>query len=266
MEATLYVSFQLFLILNMAFAVIPAAVFNYRKAINGSVLLNVSGTEEGNTNYWVFQGKFLFFEGVLARWELSDSLHLLQNKSLHIQPISLLNIGKYECIKNNETLVTYFLDVEVPPTLSVNVDGHSYHDNGETVYIPYNTTIPVSCYATGGRPAVNLSIAVDNEEISPSDSNTTTNAILYGTRFDTRITVSLLTAEETGNLSCLSSGLDYYPEQRLDVTLSTYVSLESVCPTLRGDKTYVHAGDTCTDNIYLKYYTIPGFIGLNTAS
>ncbi|PIK43967.1 hypothetical protein BSL78_19170, partial [Apostichopus japonicus] len=113
-----------------------------------------------------------------------------------------------------------------PPTLSVTVDGHSYHDNGDTLYIPYNTTISVSCYATGSRPPVNISITVDNVEISPSDSNTTTNAILNGSTFDSRMRFSLQTAEETGNISCHSSSLSYFPEQRLDVTYSTYVPPE----------------------------------------
>ncbi|PIK40545.1 putative tyrosine kinase receptor Cad96Ca [Apostichopus japonicus] len=207
----------------MAHAVIPAAVLNYRKAVNGSVLLNACHTWENNSIDWKFQNALLFFEDLLLRPEFKESLELNLNKSLYIQPISLLNIGKYECIKNHKTLLTYFLDVEVPPTLSMTVDGHSYHDNGDTLYIPYNTTIHVSCYATGSRPAVNLSITVDNVEISPSDSNTTTNAILNGTTFDTRIRFSLQTAEETGNMSCQSSSLSYYPEQRLDVTYSTYV-------------------------------------------
>ncbi|XP_071852265.1 uncharacterized protein [Apostichopus japonicus] len=223
MEATIYVSLQVVLILTMAYAAIPGSVYTYRTAVNGSVLLNVCHTEEDDTIYWKFQEDFLIVEGLLVRRELNESLHLLQNMSVYIQPISLLNIGKYECINNYETLSTYFLDVEVPPTLSMTVDGHSNHDNGDTLYIPYNTTIPVSCYATGGRPAVNLSIAVDNEEISPSDSNTTTNAILNGTTFDTRIRFSLQTAEETGNISCHSSGLSYYSEQQLDVSYTTYV-------------------------------------------
>ncbi|XP_071852256.1 uncharacterized protein [Apostichopus japonicus] len=223
MEATIYMSFRVFLIFNMAHAVIPAAVLNYRKAVNGSVLLNACHTWENNSLDWKFQNALLFFEHLLLRPEFNESLHLFQNKSLFIQPISLLNIGKYECIKNHETLQTYFLDVEVPPTLSVTVDGHSYHDNGDTFYIPYNTTISVSCYATGSRPPVNISITVDNVEISPSDSNTTTNAILNGSTFDSRMRFSLQTTEETGNISCHSSSLSYFPEQRLDVTYSTYV-------------------------------------------
>ncbi|XP_071852438.1 uncharacterized protein [Apostichopus japonicus] len=222
MEATIYVFFQVFLILNMAYSVIPASVLEYRKAFNGSVLFNVCHNEIDNTIDWKFQDRVLTFDGLLVRSPLSESLHLLQNRSLYIQPISLLNIGKYECIKNGETLLTYSLDVEVPPNLSMTVDGHSYHDSGDTLYIPYNKTIPVSCYATGGRPAVNISITVDNEEISPSDINTTTNAILNGTTFDRRIMFPLLTAEETGNLSCHSSGLSYYSEQRLEVSYSTY--------------------------------------------
>ncbi|XP_071852239.1 uncharacterized protein [Apostichopus japonicus] len=237
MEASIYVYFQVFLILNMAYSVNSAGVFNYRKAVNGSVLLNVCHNETDHKIGWKFQDKFLTFEGLLVRNPLSESLHLLHNKSLYIQPISLLNIGKYECTKNRETLLTYFLDVEVPPTLSMTVDGHSYHDNGDTLYIPHNKTIPVSCSATGSRPVVNLSITVDNEEISPSDSNTTTNAILNGTFFDTRIVFALLTAEETGNLTCYCSGLSYYLEQRLEVSYSTYVFLESVGLTLRRDNT-----------------------------
>ncbi|PIK38197.1 hypothetical protein BSL78_24964 [Apostichopus japonicus] len=220
MEAT-----YLYLILNMAYAVTPAGVLNYRKAVNGSVLLNVCYTEESNTIHWKFQENFLIIEGHLLRSELSESLHLLQNKSLYIQPISLLNVGKYECIKNHETLLTYFLDVEVPPTLSMTVDGHSYYNNGDTLYIPYNKTINVSCYATRGRPAVNLSITLDNEEISRSDINitTTTNAILNGTTFDIITLVSLQTAGHRGNISCRCSELSYFSEQRLIVSYSTYV-------------------------------------------
>ncbi|PIK47978.1 hypothetical protein BSL78_15186 [Apostichopus japonicus] len=217
MEAT-----YLYIILNVAYAVTSAGVFNYRKAVNGSVLLNVCRTEEDDTIHWKFQENFLIIEGHLLRSELNESLHLLQNKSLYIQPISLLNIGKYECIKNHETLLTYFLDVEVPPTLSMTVDGHSYHDTGDTLYIPYNKTIPASCYATGSRPAVNLSITVDNEEISPSYINTTTNASLNGTTFDSRILFSLQTEEETGHVTCHCNGFSYFSEQRLIVSYSTY--------------------------------------------
>ncbi|XP_071852435.1 uncharacterized protein [Apostichopus japonicus] len=248
MEATIYVFFQVFLILNMAYSVIPASVLEYRKAFNGSVLFNVCHNEIDNTIDWKFQDRVLTFDGLLVRSPLSESLHLLQNRSLYIQPISLLNIGKYECIKNGETLLTYSLDVEVPPNLSMTVDGHSYHDSGDTLYIPYNKTIPVSCYATGGRPAVNISITVDNEEISPSDINTTTNAILNGTTFDRRIMFPLLTAEETGNLSCHSSGLSYYSEQRLEVSYSTYV-FPQLYITVNGERTekkYVSAGENLT--------------------
>ncbi|XP_071852249.1 uncharacterized protein [Apostichopus japonicus] len=237
--ATIYVTFQLVLIFYMTYTAIPASVYTYQTVVNGSLVLNGCQTDKDDTINWKFQGRLFFFAGNLLQTNLTNSLHMLTNNSVYIKPISLLNIGKYECIKNQKTLSTYFVDIEVPPTLSMIVDGHSYHDNGDTIYIPYNKTIPVSCYAIGSRPSVNLFITVDNEEISRTDINTSTNTFLDGTTFDTTIQFALRTAEETGTLSCHSSGLSYYPGQRLDVSYSIYVFLESVDLALLCDKAYM---------------------------
>lgn len=85
-------------------------VYSYTLPIYESVLLQCGQMQ--NQIEWKFQGDLLFMGGFLLRDDLLSSVSLLQNNSLHIFPISLLHIGKYECITNKGNTSTYILDVE----------------------------------------------------------------------------------------------------------------------------------------------------------
>lgn len=85
-------------------------IYRYSVPVNDSIFLPCC--QELNQIQWQFQEDMLFLGGFLMRDDFSTSLSLQRNGSLYIYPISLLHIGKYECIKNEEKISTYFIDVE----------------------------------------------------------------------------------------------------------------------------------------------------------
>lgn len=85
-------------------------IYRYSVPVNDSIFLPCC--QELNQIQWQFQEDMLFLGGFLMLDDFSTSLSLQRNGSLYIYLISLLHIGKYECIKNEEKLSTYFIDVE----------------------------------------------------------------------------------------------------------------------------------------------------------
>lgn len=77
-----------------------------------SFLLEGCQAMEQDKIEWKFQETLLFTEGFLVRDEFSANLFLLRNSSLYINPVSLIHIGKYDCVRNYQTVSTYFVDVE----------------------------------------------------------------------------------------------------------------------------------------------------------
>lgn len=86
--------------------------FIYITTINES--LQLEGCKKGDEDKieWKFQDTLLFADGFLVRLNLSSTVFLQRNSSVYIHPISLVHIGKYECLNNARTLSTYFVEVE----------------------------------------------------------------------------------------------------------------------------------------------------------
>lgn len=84
----------------------------YSISANDSVLLPGCPSKDKEQTYWNFQENVLFMDGFLVRSNFSSSVTLLSNNSLYFNSISLLDVGKYECIKNHQSLSTYFIEVE----------------------------------------------------------------------------------------------------------------------------------------------------------
>lgn len=102
----------------------------------------------------------------------------------------------------------------------MNVGNYSHYDSEKTIYIPDKKSVPVSCYAVGSRPAVNLSFTLNGLEHGNPDNVTVTSSRLMNNTFVTRIDFTLWITTMRGSLCCQSS----FPflEQRLILEYFTY--------------------------------------------
>lgn len=89
----------------------PYEEYHHKATLSYEIILK-GCNEFGLHNQWNFQSKLLIFGGVLVEEKFAQSVSLLRDRSLLINPVLLEHDGVYECIRNLTTVARHFLEVE----------------------------------------------------------------------------------------------------------------------------------------------------------
>lgn len=97
-----------------------------------------------------------------------------------------------------------------------------WYTDGDVIYIPFNKSICVSCYASGSRPSVNISVTVDGMQESNVEVPATSYTSSKNVSFQSHISFYITKIMESGYITCQSSPLKYFRGKQLKVKYYTY--------------------------------------------
>ncbi|KAJ8041341.1 Ephrin type-B receptor 3 [Holothuria leucospilota] len=212
--------------------------------VSDNVLLESCGTSS-TKKYWSFEGTVMYFNKMAMDQRFGNTVTVLQNFSLAITSASLEHEGTYECRHDKLSMMNHSLEVRVLPHVELSIDDKVKQD---VYHLEAGNNISIVCNASGAKPAVNVTFMVNNNIISPLETEFDVSVNRQSNQtFDSVGQFKTQLWGTSGNVTCFTNGQDASEEQGVALHYYTY-SVPVVAVTLNGEKDddviYVSENDT----------------------
>ncbi|KAJ8027635.1 hypothetical protein HOLleu_32834 [Holothuria leucospilota] len=185
-----------------------------------SVLLRCNVLLGNLSRRWIYEGDVIYLDKNALSTQLGNTVELLNNYSLLINPVMLFHDGWYECAHGTVVLNKYKVTVEVQPHVFISIDGNNITD---IVVFDKQKTFTAVCHAQRSKPAVKMTWTINNKLLNSSQSFFDCWILENGSTYDCTSTLETRIQEDSGTITCIASAQDSFGKITSTVPFQTYL-------------------------------------------